>query len=63
MCQFMKALLSIHGAKRDFTAKPIHAESKTAIFRCITRKKHQKRTEVYLSYMRVAFGVSDEVRR
>ena len=36
---------------------------KTAIFRCITRKKHQKRTEVYLSYMRVAFGVSDEVRR
>ena len=29
----------------------------------MTRKKHQKRTEVYLAYMRVAFGVSDAVRR
>ena len=41
----------------------MHSAKKTAIFRCITRKKHQKRTEVYFVYMRVAFGVSAEVRR
>ena len=36
---------------------------KNAIFGCITRKKHRGQTAVYLSYIRVALGVSDEVRR
>ena len=45
MCQFMKALLSIHGAEREFMAKPIHAESQklryfdVALFHFETQKK------------------------
>ena len=35
---------------------------KNAIFGWITRKKHRGQTAVYLSYIRVALGVSDEVR-
>ena len=46
-----------------FFHKLIQKRIKTTIFRYAKRKKHQKRTEVYLSYMRVAFGVSAEVRR
>ena len=40
-----------------------HTLSKNALFGCITRKKHRGQTAVYLSYIRVALGVSDEVRR
>ena len=40
-----------------------YSKHKNVIFRCITRKKHRGQTAVYLSYIRVALGVSDEVRR
>ena len=64
MCQFMKALLSIHGAEREFMAKPIHAESlKTAILRCIMRKASYRPTEAYLAYVRVGYKRLDKIRR
>ena len=40
-----------------------YSKHKNTIFRCITRKKHRGQTAVYLAYIRVALGVSDDVRR
>ena len=36
---------------------------KNAILRCITRKKHRGQAVAYFVYVRIALGVSDEVRR
>ena len=39
------------------------AFSKNALLRCITRKKHRGQAVAYFVYVRIALGVSDEVRR
>ena len=42
---------------------PRFARCKNAILRCITRKKHRGQAVAYFAYVRIALGVSDEVRR